>query len=35
MGIIGNVKEEVRLIRERDPAIHSSMEVFLRSEERR
>ena len=29
MGIIGNVKEEVRLIRERDPAIHSSMEVFL------
>ena len=29
MGIIGNVKEEIRLIRERDPAIHSSMEVFL------
>ncbi len=28
MGIIGNVKEEIRLIRERDPAIHSSMEVF-------
>lgn len=29
MGIIGNVKEEIRIIRERDPAIHSSMEVFL------
>ena len=29
MGFIGNVKEEIRLIRERDPAIHSSMEVFL------
>lgn len=29
MGIISNVKEEIRIIRERDPAIHSSMEVFL------
>lgn len=29
MGIIRNVMEEIRIIRERDPAIHSSMEVFL------
>lgn len=29
MGIIRNVKEEIRIVRERDPAIHSSMEVFL------
>lgn len=29
MGLIHNIKEEVRIIRERDPAIHSSMEVFL------
>lgn len=29
MGIIQNVKEEIRIIKERDPAIHSSMEVFL------
>lgn len=29
MGFIKNVKEEIRIIRERDPAIHSSMEVFL------
>lgn len=29
MGFITNIKEEVRIIRERDPAIHSSMEVFL------
>lgn len=29
MGFIKNVKEEIRVIRERDPAIHSSMEVFL------
>lgn len=29
MGMIGNIKEEIRIIRERDPAIHSSMEVFL------
>lgn len=29
MGIIGNIKEEIKIIRERDPAIHTSMEVFL------
>ncbi len=29
MGFISNMKEEIRIIRERDPAIHSSMEVFL------
>lgn len=29
MGIIGNIREEIAIIRERDPAIHSSMEVFL------
>lgn len=29
MGFIKNVKEEIAIIRERDPAIHSSMEVFL------
>lgn len=29
MGIIGSVREEIRIIRERDPAIHSSLEVFL------
>ena len=29
MGFIGNIKEEIRVIRERDPAIHSNMEVFL------
>lgn len=29
MGFIRNVKEEIAIIRERDPAIHSSMEVFL------
>ena len=29
MGLIQNIKEEIRIIRERDPAIHSSMEVFL------
>ena len=29
MGIIANIKEEIRIIRERDPAVHSSMEVFL------
>lgn len=29
MGIIKNITEEIRIIRERDPAIHSSMEVFL------
>lgn len=29
MGLIQNVREEIKIIRERDPAIHSSMEVFL------
>lgn len=29
MGLISAVREEIRIIRERDPAIHSSMEVFL------
>ena len=29
MGMIQNIKEEIRIIKERDPAIHSSMEVFL------
>jgi len=29
MGFVTNVKEEIKLIRERDPAIHSSMEVLL------
>ena len=29
MGMIKSIKEEIKLIRERDPAIHSSMEVFL------
>ena len=29
MGFFSNIKEEIRVIRERDPAIHSSMEVFL------
>ncbi|MDL2250418.1 serine O-acetyltransferase, partial [Lachnospiraceae bacterium OttesenSCG-928-J05] len=29
MGIISYVKEEIAVIRERDPAIRSSMEVFL------
>lgn len=29
MGFIRNIKEEIDIIRERDPAIHSSMEVFL------
>lgn len=29
MGFLGNIREEIRIIRERDPAIHSSMEVFL------
>ncbi len=29
MGLIKGIKEEVKLIRERDPAIHSSMEVLL------
>ncbi|MBR5801077.1 MAG: serine O-acetyltransferase [Lachnospiraceae bacterium] len=29
MGFFKNIKEEVAIIRERDPAIHSSMEVLL------
>ena len=29
MGMIKNIREEIRVIRERDPAIHSDMEVFL------
>ena len=29
MGIFKKIKEEVQIIRERDPAIHSSMEVLL------
>lgn len=29
MGFIKNIKDEIQIIRERDPAIHSSMEVFL------
>ena len=29
MGIINRIKEEVRVIKERDPAIHSNWEVFL------
>lgn len=29
VGMIQNIREEIRIIRERDPAIHSSMEVFL------
>lgn len=29
MGVIKRVREEIRVIKERDPAIHSAMEVFL------
>ena len=29
MGIISYVREEIQVIRERDPAIKSNMEVFL------
>lgn len=29
MGVFSNIAEEIRIVRERDPAIHSSMEVFL------
>lgn len=29
MGFIKNIKKEIKIIRERDPAIHSAMEVFL------
>ena len=35
MGIVSYIKEEIRVVRERDPAIKSNMEVLLRSEERR
>ena len=31
MGIISYVNEEIQVIRERDPAIKSNMEVFLYS----
>ena len=29
MGFLSHIREEIRVIRERDPAIHSNMEVFL------
>ena len=29
MGLFKNIREEIKIIRERDPAIHSAMEVFL------
>ena len=29
MGFLKNIKNEIKVIRERDPAIHSGMEVFL------
>ncbi len=29
MSFMDNIKEEIRIIRERDPAIHSNLEVFL------
>ena len=29
MGFISHIREEIKVIRERDPAIHSNMEVFL------
>ncbi len=29
MGLIRHIKEEIKVIKERDPAIHSTMEVFL------
>lgn len=29
MGFISNIREEIKIVRERDPAIHSWMEVFL------
>lgn len=29
MGFISTVKEEINIVKERDPAIHSNMEVFL------
>ena len=32
MGLIQNIREEIQIIKERDPAIHSSMEVFFVSQ---
>ena len=29
MGLIKNIKKEIAIVKERDPAIHSAMEVFL------
>ena len=29
MGLIRNIREEIQIIKERDPAIHSSLEVLL------
>ncbi len=29
MGIIGRLKNEIAVVKERDPAIHSALEVFL------
>lgn len=29
MGVIKRLKEEIAVIRQRDPAIHTAMEVFL------
>ena len=29
MGFISKIRNEIKVIRERDPAIHSNMEVFL------
>ena len=29
MGFIQNIREEIEIIRERDPAIHTIWEVFL------
>ena len=29
MGIVSNIRDEIQIIKERDPAIHSWMEVFL------
>ena len=29
MGMLQHIREEIKVIKERDPAIHSSLEVFL------
>ena len=29
MGIIKNIKEEIQVVKERDPALHSNLEVLL------